>query len=156
MYFIGAALVMLVPTIVCYFKGVPFSMYLNPAAISVVLLTIAGLIVATSNFKTFISGLNAVLSPKYVISDEEREKAAHLFRLLSKGVVVTSIATFFIGLIAGFSHFWDPSLMVHAFAAALVSPIISIMVSLAFFEPAVCVLRKPRSNPEAQDVATQD
>ncbi|MCL1810140.1 MAG: hypothetical protein FWG42_10305 [Clostridiales bacterium] len=150
MYFIGAAIVLLGLPAACYIKGIPGTLFLNPAAIITVLLTVIGLIVATSSYKTFICGLNAVLSPKLPTSGEERENAACLFKLLSRGVVLTSIVPLFISLIVGFANFDDMYYVFHAFASALTSPILGIMVSIAFFEPAVCVLRKPRSEPETQ------
>ncbi len=142
MYFIGVLIMYIGLAMFGYIVGFNFSFYLNPATVIIILASISGVVVATSSFKTFIMGLNAIISKKYVIDDEERERAAELFRLLSKTVVVASLIGFFGRLVIAFEHMGDIEMMTHIFAADFITLIGGFMTSIAFFEPAVLILKR--------------
>ena len=148
MYIAGIAIMHLALLLVCWMKHVPWSMLVNWPIITIVLLTIIGVIIATGSFRTFIRGCNAVLSAKYFIHDEDRQKAAALFRLLSKAVILMSITCIFTGVISALSNMDDKELIVHGLAAALIGPLVGIFVAVTFFETAAGVLGKPRGASE--------
>lgn len=146
MYFIGAAIILFGAGLTCFFKGVPLAAFLNPPAIAIILFTIIGVIVGTSGFKTFIRGLNAVLSSKYAIDEDERNKAAGLFRLLSISVILASFICLLIGLMSAMIRNPDEWLSFsHSLSASIVSFASGVILSLAFFEPAVYILRRSKA-----------
>jgi len=141
MYIIGVAIIYFSVLMAFTLKGIPLSMMFNMPAVTLILFTIVGVVVATSNFKTFIRGCNAILSPKYVISQEEREKAAGLFRLLSKAVLLMTLLCIFTGAVAALSNIDNVERMAYAVAAALIGPILGLLMSVAVFETGANRLR---------------
>ena len=143
MYIVGVMIVFFGTAVSFYLKGVPLTTLVNPAAIVVLLCAFIGVIAATSGFKTFLRGLRAVLSVNYALDDETREKAARLFRLLSKAAVLASLLVFLVGVIGMTRDLNDLEMVAHVLASALTGPVLGLLGSLAIFEPAAFVLRKP-------------
>ena len=144
MYFLGAALMISGVVFASFIRGIPLALFLNIPVILIIFSTIAGVIIATSGCKTFIRGFAAAFSAKYVIDDTEREKAANLFSLLSKAVVLASFIPMFIGIIAALAHMDDLNLVAHGLAVAIMGPLTCMLISVAIFMPAVYNLRKAR------------
>jgi len=145
MYFIGALTMIFGMLYVSYLYHIPTSMFLNVQILLTILIIIVGVIIVTSGFKTFIQGFGAVFSAKYNISDEEREKAAGLFNLLAKAVIIASFINMFFRLIATMAYIEDAERLAHGLAVAFVSPIYGLLISLAVIMPAAYVLSKSRS-----------
>jgi flagellar motor component MotA len=141
MYLIGIAAFILAFGAPMVFKGLPASSLANPAAVLSILFAVIATLLATSSFKLFTRGLNAAISRKYYIPDDERLHAAELFRLLSKVTIAAALFTAFVGFTVMLVNWEDPEALVHALASALLSPILGIAVSVALFEPAVFILR---------------
>jgi len=122
---------------------------LNPAYIAMILLTIIGVIIATSSFKTFIYGCKSVLSTKYEINDVERKNAIGLFKLLSKTIIVMSFLFFLIGMYLMLLHIssldaeWIIGQVSIGVAISLIGPVNGLFIAVVFFEPAAYILNKP-------------
>ncbi|MDR2770618.1 MAG: hypothetical protein LBB57_01110 [Clostridiales Family XIII bacterium] len=148
MYLIGIAAFVVSFALCLTLKGVAPNTFANPSAILTVLFAVVSALLATSNFRLFTRGLNAAISRKYYLPEEECEKAADLFRLLSKVSIAAALFTFFTGLIAMLGHMEDAEAFGHALAAALVAPLVGVAVLTALFEPAAFILRH-RARAEA-------
>jgi flagellar motor component MotA len=148
MYLIGIVAFAISFLLPLTFKGVPYSTLANPAVVTAILFTVVSTLIATSNFKLFTRGFNAVISRKYYLPETERLKAADLFRLLSKVTIAAACFGVFAGIIAMLGHMDDTEALGHALAAALVSPVLGAAVPIMFFEPAAFVLRH-RAETEA-------
>ena len=62
------------------------------------ILIFTGVIAGTSGFKTFTMGVNGVLSKKYYMTDEQREKAVALFVLLRRTTLYAAVLQMMAGL----------------------------------------------------------
>ncbi|MDR1247144.1 MAG: hypothetical protein LBK57_08980, partial [Clostridiales Family XIII bacterium] len=96
-------------------------------------------------------GLNAVISRKYHIPDDERKQAADLFRLLSKATIGAAVFLIPLGMISALANMDDIYAFGHAIAATLVAPLMGAAVPIALFEPVVFILRY-RSNTSERAV----
>jgi len=72
--------------------------YLNIPTILFVIVFLIIVLTITRSFKLFATGFRAALFPRKEISDETREQAAKLFRLLSKTTVIAAAITTLISL----------------------------------------------------------
>jgi flagellar motor component MotA len=143
MYLIGVIAFIVGLGLPMVLKGVALTNLSNPAALFVVLLPLVSTLLATSGFKLFVRGLNAAISRKYHLPDEERAAAADLFRLLSKVAIAAAVFGVFLGLISMLGHMGDVERFGHALAAALVSPLYGIAAALVICEPVAYILRHP-------------
>jgi flagellar motor component MotA len=146
MYLIGVIAFIISLCLPMSLKGVALSNLLNPAALFVVLLPLISTLLATSGFKLFVRGLNAAISHKYHLPDEERTAAADLFRLLSKVAIAAAVFGVFLGLISMLGHMGDVEQFGHALAATLVSPLYGVAAALVLCEPVAYILRHPQQN----------
>lgn len=144
MYFIGVIIGFVGVLLSFYFRGIPIAFLINPAAVVIILFAVIGAIVATSSFKVFIRGINAIFSAKYEISEEECLQASNLFRLLGKCTLLASMVCVFIGIIAALANMYDQEVIAHAISAAFVGIIHGLVLLFAVFEPAAHALKKPR------------
>ncbi len=144
MFFIGIIIFFLGTSLFSYFVGVPFAAFLNPAMITIILLSIIGVLVATSSYKLFIKGLNAVLSKHYTLDNKERDQAVALFRLLSKTTIFASLIGTFLRCVAVLTSLDDVQLLGHAMGANFITLAGGFIVSIAFFEPAIYILKKTK------------
>jgi flagellar motor component MotA len=122
-------------------KGVPVTTLINPAVVLTIIFVLVSTLLATGSFKLFTRGLNAVISRKYHIPDEERKQAMDLFRLLSKATIAAAVLLIPMGLIAALGHLEDMEALGHAIASTLVAPLFGAIVPIALFEPVVFILR---------------
>ncbi len=141
MYIIGVVVFVFGVCLSMFFKHIPLGVLFNPAAIALILFSLVGVIVASSGYKSFIAGLNAVFSKKYVIDDDARHKAVGLFSLLSKTAVCASLLCLLAGIIAALGNSPNMLYAIPALGAALVSPLLGLVICLAVFEPAVYILK---------------
>ncbi|MDR2088119.1 MAG: MotA/TolQ/ExbB proton channel family protein [Clostridiales Family XIII bacterium] len=151
MYLTGIAAFLLSFLLVFALKGVNLTAFLNPAALFAVLFLVISTLIATSNFKLFLRGVNAVLSRKYFLPEADRQKAAELFRLLSKVSIIAGVFGILVGAIAMLGNMSDMEAMGHALVAALIAPLNGIIAALAIFEPAAFILR----NRDETDVVSK-
>jgi len=123
----------------CFRWFLPIALAPTPYTISVILFTVAGVIVATSNAQTFFKGYKALFSSKYVISEVERDKAARLFKLISKAVLMTSIIVFCLVAIDTMQRYVDVSpndkeWAIYVIHVGFNCVAYSLFTALAFFE----------------------
>jgi len=78
--------------------GHPLDYFNLPTVLFIIIFLIVVLTI-TRSFKLFFTGFRAALFPKNEISDEKRDQAAKLFRLLSKTTVLAAAITTLISLI---------------------------------------------------------
>ena len=148
MYFIGVAVVLAGFGIVSHKLEIPLVVLLNLHTITIIIsLTVVGVVVATSSFKTLINGFKALLSSKYAIDDEDRHKAVNVFKLLSKAVIFASASQLFLGLGVSFTDalyvtLFDGTEVVnlHPLAWGFLGFAVGLIVALAFFETAAVIL----------------
>ena len=124
-------------------KGVVLSALFNPAAITIIILTVTSVIIATNSFRTFINGFHAVISANYIIEDAEREKAIGLFRLLSKSVIMAVLVATLISALATLGHVDDLVALGTCIATMIATPMLGLMIAMAIFEPVVYILKHP-------------
>jgi transcriptional regulator with XRE-family HTH domain len=112
----------------------------------------------TRGFRLFCIGLRAAVMPKRVISEEQRQQAASLFRLMTKTVALSSILFMIIGFISlGVAFNWhnfeslemlDVEFMNHLtnlflnFSVNMILPFYALILILVVFEPVVFILKK--------------
>ncbi|GHV34105.1 hypothetical protein FACS18949_09540 [Clostridia bacterium] len=127
MYFIGLALFVIALIVEHMLKGLSGDYLINPAAIITLLLSFVAAVAATGSFKVFVTGLNAAVSKRYVISEEDRNKSAALFRLLTKVTLCVTVIS------AGIS--------LYNIQSAISSVVIGVFFAVAVFEPPVFILK---------------
>jgi len=105
------------------------------------LLAVYAVVIITGESKTFVMGVNAVLSQDYSISDTNREKAIQLFKLLKETVIYASLlyamSGFVFLLILSDPGDWRPML-----AISILSIFYGALVNVVFICPAIAILKK--------------
>ena len=101
----------------------------------------------TRSFKLFGSGFRAALFPKREISNEDKQQAASLFRLLSKTTIMVSIIILIISLVnLGFGIDYSSSDFMEGLftniAVSFLTPLYSLCAIVFIFEPIVYILKK--------------
>jgi len=107
---------------------------------------ILAVLTITRNFKTFGIGFRTALFPKTEVSDELRNQAASLFRLLSKTAILSGviIAMIFLTNIAFGIDFTTPdlaSILAINIAICMMPILYSLFLIVFIFEPIVYILR---------------
>jgi len=117
-----------------------------PTGVSIIIPLLAVLTI-TRSFKLFGSGFRTALFPKREISDDEKQQAASLFRLLSKTTMMAGIIMFIISFVSmsyGIDYsspdflegfFWNIAISIQA-------PLYSLFGIVFIFEPIVYILKK--------------
>jgi flagellar motor component MotA len=142
MYLIGIALYLIGFLSAMYLKGVALTALIVPSAIILQLFALIAVLTGTQGFEAFAHGLRAAAFPRKTITEDMRGKAASLFRLLSKTTALAAALGALLGCVEMLSGLNDPEAMGHGLAAALVSPLLGVLLIAAVFEPAVVILKK--------------
>jgi len=124
-----------------------------PTLISILFVNFA-VILVTGQFKILIRGKNAILSKKYVISHEDKEKAIGLFRLLSKVTTGAAIMFTLISLNLMLGQLDDISTIGPMISIAMLSIIYGVVLNVIFFLPAIYILEH-RQNPDEKIVISE-
>lgn len=124
------------------YKHIPLTIFLNPTAIFILLFSLFGVLTATRGFRVLVRGFKAAMSPYAVISEDDRGRAASLFRLLSKTTALAMALITLIGFISAMGNIEDTQAMAEALAAAIMGAVIGLFLIAAVFEPAVAILKR--------------
>jgi len=120
-----------------YNWAIPFALVPNPYGMMVIVLTVSGVIVATSSLRVFIRGYRTLFSSKKTICDDERKNMVNLFKLLSKAVIITSSVAFLLILIFSATELFnnpDNRHVLFAVCVGINQIICGLLVALVFFE----------------------
>ena len=122
--------------------------FVNLPSIIQLIITIAAVIIATGEFKTFVAATNALLSKNYYIPATVKEKAIKLFKLLSKSVVYASILFFVAGVMLTFAAIDDLSKIGPSVMVSLNSIFYGTLINLVFINPAINILEARQNHEE--------
>jgi len=120
--------------------------YLNLPTIIFILIFLTIVLTITRSFKLFVIGFRAALFPKKEISDETREQAAKLYRLLSiTTVLAAAIITIIsiMNMLMGVDYLADGILLAMGvnIAASFLSLLYGFIIAF-IFEPVAYILRR--------------
>jgi len=136
-------------------SGIPAMFIDVPTLISV--LFVNGVVIAmTGQFKVFIRAKNAILSSKYVISHEDKEKAIELFRLLSKVTVYATVMFTFISLSIMLSQLDDWRNTLGPMLSISMLSIIYGSVFVILYQPAIYILEHRKNTDEKEKVVINE
>ena len=124
-----------------------------PTLVSLLFINFA-VILITGQFKVLIRGKNAILSKKYVISHEDKEKAIGLFRLLAKTTIGAAILGTLISFYLILGNLDDLSVLGPLIAISMLSIFYGLVLNLMFFFPAIYILEH-RQNPDEKIVISE-
>ena len=128
-----------------------FAQFIDPAGAFMFLIVIVAVIISQGEFKAFVKAMNALLSKKYHLLAEDREKSIRLFKLIGKSVLYATALIFLIGLssvlifISGTSGQLPLEL---AFAVLMNTCIYGLFINMAFINPAINILEVRRNMDE--------
>jgi len=149
---IASAIIIFATTLIIVAYGGRIGDFIHvPTWLSIIVLLLPVLTI-TRSFKLFGSGFRAALFPKREISDDEKQQAASLFRLLSKTIMMAGIIIFIIEFIStGISVYYNSldssDFMERLFINVVFlaqAPLYSLCVIVFVFEPIVYLLKKRR------------
>ena len=149
---IASAIIIFATTLIIVAYGGRIGDFIHvPTWLSIIVLLLPVLTI-TRSFKLFGSGFRAALFPKREISDDEKQQAASLFRLLSKTIMMAGIIIFIIEFIStGISVYYNSldssDFMERLFINVVFlaqAPLYSLCVIVFVFEPIVYILKKRR------------
>jgi len=120
--------------------------YFNLPTVFFIIVFLIVVLTITRSFKLFVTGFRTALFPKKELSDEAREQAAKLFRLLSKATVLAASITTIISLmnmLMGLDYSAEGILSIIGAntAAALLSLLYGLILAF-IFEPVAYILRR--------------
>jgi len=120
--------------------------YFNVPTLFFVIIFLTIVLTITRSFKLFVIGFRAALFPKKEISDDTREQAAKLYRLLSKTTVLAAAITTLISLmnmLMGVDYLAEglPRAIGGNIAASLLSLLYGLLIAF-IFEPVAYILRR--------------
>ena len=121
--------------------------FINLPSLFVIFLMNVVVLTITRSFKLFAVGLKAALFPRKIVSDDVREQAASLYRLLSKTTVLGAVVSTLISLTNMLMSldFADPGSINKLggnAAAALISSLYGMLLIILIIEPVIYMLKK--------------
>ena len=127
--------------------GVNAGYFMDLPSLLMILIPLLFVLTITRSFKLFSIGFSTLLFPKRKISDEQREQAISLFRLMTKTVLLAVIISMIIGFVGmgAFMDFSDPESINNLFRNIninLILPLYGLIMILVIFEPIVFILKK--------------
>ena len=143
-YLLGIVIYLLGAGFFAYVKGFEAMLFYLPAILFILFALLAVLTIG-QGFKVFGCGLYASLFPKKPLSDDIRDSAAVLFRLLSKTVALTSVLALIGGVMAAMFVLDDPVIFAHRLTSAFVAPFWGFLIIAAVLEPVVFIMKKRQS-----------
>ena len=117
---------------------------------------LTSVIVATSSFKVFISGINGAFSKKYQMTKEQSDITLALFRLLQRTVNYTSVLVFLIGLVIGLGYLSDLFMLGPILAMTMIAPLYGIIINIAFINLVIYNLEHKHESESATVVRIKD
>jgi uncharacterized membrane protein len=117
---------------------------------------LAGAVIGTGSGKTFISGVNGVLSRKYQMTDEQRGKAVGLFKLLGNVTTSATVAITFIGIIMLLTMLNDPSAIGTYYGMVMVAVFWGAVIHMLFIQPSIYLLNQSREPEPARAARVKD
>ncbi|MCL2604814.1 MAG: hypothetical protein FWD90_10075 [Defluviitaleaceae bacterium] len=118
------------------------------------LLVLAGVIIITGEFKTFVAAMNALLSKKYVISAHTQEKAVRLFKLMGKSIVYAIVVNVAIMMSMILIRVDDFDFLGPMISVVLLSVAYGGLFNLMLVNPAVSLLES-RHNAQVKTVISE-
>ena len=130
--------------------GASLIYFVNGPTFILLLLPLIFVLTITRGYNLFYLGLRALIFPKMQISDEHREQAVSLFRLMSKTIAITAIiftitgvASMLVGAaLAEADYFRDLYNTYRNIVTILLIPLYSLIMIVVIFEPVVFILKK--------------
>jgi transcriptional regulator with XRE-family HTH domain len=121
--------------------------FANLPSILLILIPLLAVLTITRSIGLFFSGLHAAFSTKKELIEESRVQAVSLFHLLSKTAVVTAVIGFLINVVnmAFGMDFSDELVWQYVpgnIAAALIAPLVGLILIVFLFEPVAFLLGK--------------
>jgi flagellar motor component MotA len=113
-----------------------------------------GVTMATGNFKTYIMGVNALLSKKYHISAADKERAIRYFKMMSRTVMYASGMATIMMILFILLTLDDPSTLGPKIALSLSAVFYGFLINGVFTYPAVHILES-RYNQEEKRVVSE-
>lgn len=129
---------------------------LDLPAILIYFIFIAAVLISTSNFKTFIMGINGAISKKYQMSKEQCDKTISLFQLLRKTVFNTSILILVVSIMFILGNLSDVSHLGPAIAVALIAIAYGAFINLFMIDPAIYILGHKHEDEPAKIARIKD
>ena len=121
------------------------------------IMIVSATIFMTGEYRTHTRAVNAILSKKYKISNQDKEKAIMLYKLLAKVVVYTSLLITIIGFVQMIGmmdgELWAASWRA-MLSVAVVPLVYGAIINLAFIYPAIHILHN-RENSEVAAVISE-
>ena len=111
-------------------------------------------VVATGEARTFVAAVNALLSKKYVMSAQDKERALRLFRLLGKTVLAAAVMLTAVGVTFMLYQLADPAALGPFLAISLLSVVYGVGINMVFIYPAINIL-ETRYNTEERTVISE-
>lgn len=135
--------------------------FINTPTLVYFILIILGTVLTTSGFKGFVISVNGVLSRKYQMTDEDRDKGIELFTMLTKTVTQGGVALIFISLCLMLLRFDDLSALGPSMAVAFNSVLYASLINMLLLNPAIYILKhraeaEPARTARVKDKAAAD
>ena len=138
---LGSIIIIFAVTLfVIFTAGMRGAYFIDWSVLTAFVLIFVGVIIATTGFKTFISGINGVMSKKYQMTAQMRDKALSLFRLLQKSTFYTMVLITVLGVLGVLTSLDDISGLGPALFIALIGIVYGSFINLAFLCPAIYIL----------------
>ena len=151
---LGSLIIFMALTIALIWStGMEIGLIIDESVLLAYVAVLAGIITATGSFKTFISGINGVVSKKYRMTEELRDKALSLFKLLKKSTIHATVLITVLGLLATLYRMEDISKLGSAVAVALLSILYGAFINLALLNPAIYILCQKQEDDATSRVA---
>jgi len=159
-FVLGVALVLLLAVIVPILAMGNYSVhaiveFIDMATLFPFVVVTFVIIFMSGEFKTYVKALNALLSKKYFISAEDKERAVSLFKMLGKAMIGTSVFILLMGLILILGQLDDPAALGPMLAVMLISIFYGAIIHVAFLLPAIYIL-KNRPDPQPVSVVISE
>lgn len=133
-----------------------FYIFLNWPTIIFFLMILTGVIMCTSNTKTFTMAVNGVLSRRYKMTEVQREKALALFTLLEKSVKCSAALLAMIGFCLTLLKMDDLSSLGPNICIILLSVFYGALILLVFIYPAQYILQHQKEEEPARAVRIKE
>jgi len=115
--------------------------FIDIPTLVVFLLTICATLIISGEFGTLIKSKNALISKKYHLSNNDRERAISLYKVLAKVIVITTVITIVSTIMIMLATLDDLRLLGPYAAVSLLSILYAAVLLLIFIYPAQIILK---------------
>jgi len=122
-----------------------YAFFIDIVTLVVFLLTICATVIISGEFGTLIKSKNALISKKYYLSNNDKERAITLYKVLAKVIVCTAVIMIVSTTIIMLGTLDDPAMLGPFMAVSLLSILYAAVLLLIFVYPAQIIL-KNRTN----------